>query len=628
MPSHLRGRALTWKARGLSDADDGTNAFPGAMASLQNLVPNPSTRNQWVPRPAATQLTAFAGSGLNTPGTGTGLVVVGNIAYGMCGDTAGAYNGKDVPFAYNIVTNTFEAVSIPRGAASLPASPPSSGDWTPPILAVVGSRILVTHPGFPGGAGSFFGWLDISGFADATKTGNTHSNTTIDGLSANVLQAGWQIGMIVSGAGIPANTTIIAIAANGLSLTLSQAATATANGVALTVAGGTGTAPLWDSGNTNGNALAAVPLAVAQFNGRAYFAVGAGLTFSDAGSPCQVTNATQAITFRNGLNVTALGPVGLYSATAGGVVQSLIAFQGDAQMQQIQGDITFTSGLTVNAINSGVGTLAPLTVTSTPLGLAFVAPDGLRILDASGRISDPIGAYGDGVTVPFIAAISPSRMCAAFNQNVLRVSVKNGNDPNQTVQEYWLDFSLKVWSGPHTFPASVIAPYQGSAAQGFILFASGIAGKLWQSSAQPQSTSSYTENGTALSFTWKTTLLPDNDQMSENAIIESALGLTLPPSSSLLIQATDELGTLLDQVTLTGQGTAATIWGAFNWGNALWGGGSSTYRQYQIGWHQPLVFKQAQMQVNGISVAGLAIGNFYMRYEELAYDMQAVGGRV
>lgn len=66
-----------------------------------------------------------------------------------------------------------------------------------------------------------------------TLTGNTHTTTTVDGLSSI---AGLQPGMAISGAGIPAGTTIVAVtSAGGGSLTLSAAATATATGVTLTV---------------------------------------------------------------------------------------------------------------------------------------------------------------------------------------------------------------------------------------------------------------------------------------------------------------------------------------------------------------------------------------------------------
>src|SRR5258708_26041322 len=225
MSSPLPGRPLTWKARSLSDAKDATNAPSGAMTLLSNLIPDPSTKHLFTPRPAASQLSAFAGAGLTTPAQVNELITVGAIAYGFCADTAGAFNGKDVPYAFNVLTQAFQPVAIPRGAASLPATPATTGDWQPPIMQVVGSRVIACHPGFAGGAGSFFGWLDISGFTDNTHTRNTHTSTLVDNLSANVLQAGGQVGMTFVAAGLPANSTLSTHAANGYSLTPPPATT-------------------------------------------------------------------------------------------------------------------------------------------------------------------------------------------------------------------------------------------------------------------------------------------------------------------------------------------------------------------------------------------------------------------
>src|SRR5579859_1828698 len=101
MASPLPGKPLTFRARGLSDAQDSSNAFRGAMMSLADLIPNPRTKNQFVPRPAAQQLTDFTGSGLSQPGVPTALLPVGSVVYGMCPDGAGQFAGVDVPFAYN-----------------------------------------------------------------------------------------------------------------------------------------------------------------------------------------------------------------------------------------------------------------------------------------------------------------------------------------------------------------------------------------------------------------------------------------------------------------------------------------------------------------------------------------------
>lgn len=73
--------------------------------------------------------------------------------------------------------------------------------------------------------------------ATLTATGNTHTSALVDGLSANVLTLGWRPGMAITsgGADIPAGTFIKTIAQNGLSLTLTKAATGSNNGDTFTV---------------------------------------------------------------------------------------------------------------------------------------------------------------------------------------------------------------------------------------------------------------------------------------------------------------------------------------------------------------------------------------------------------
>ena len=157
----------------------------------------------------------------------------------------------------------------------------------------------------------------------------------------------------------------------GTSLTLSQAATGTNATVTLTVAGGTPTAPLYGAGNTNGNALASVPTCVGQFNARAYFGVTVsnqpGTVFTDPNNVRQVTNATQALTFANGVAATAFAGLGL-AQLFGGTLQSLLVFQNEANIQQITGDPT-TNNLALNNLGSGTGTFAPNTIAQTPFGV-------------------------------------------------------------------------------------------------------------------------------------------------------------------------------------------------------------------------------------------------------------------
>lgn len=603
-----------WRPKGLSDSVDGSNVFDGAMASLANLIPNPSTDQTWVPRPAAVKITSFAG--FSTPGFISAQLVVGNLVYGMIASARNA--NHDEPFVYNLLTNVFETVGGIT-AANTPSSPATTGDWTPPIMAVVGSRIIVTHPGFAGGSpGFYFGWFDISGFTDTTHTGSTHTSTLLDSLSSNVLQAGWNVGMTITGVGFQAGTTILSIAADGLSLVLSKATTASGTTIALSVAGGTTAAPLWGAGNTNGNALLFVPVSVVEFNGRAYYAVGNGVEFSDSGNATQVTNATQVLLFDNGVPVTALGPLPLSSPLTGGIVQAVIAFQGVTAVQIITGDPT-TSNLSVNLAKVGTGTLSPLSLTPFNEGLAFISPEGLRIVNFLAQVSNPVGDHGSGVTVPFIYAISPSRTVMVANADTLRVSVQNGNAIGQPQQEYWLDLTRKTWNGPHSFPASLIQPWGAT----FLMTPLGVTASLWQSDATPSVSSVYTENGTALSWIFTPVLLPDHGDMVMHDLCETTFAANYPPQTQVTVIALDEGGDVLDTVFMAGSGATATVWGSFVWGQAPWLGGAGFFQQRRVAWHVPIVWKQGTIQVNGGSLNGLILGNFYLKFQQLGYLLES-----
>lgn len=695
-------RPLTIRPKGLSDAIDGSNAFAGAMQQLANLVPSASTAQVFVPRSASVELTDF--SGFSTPAGITALLVIGTRAYGMI--SSAAYAGRDQPFCYDIETDSFVTISG-QSSAKLPTTQATTGDWQPPHMEMIANRIIVTHPGFSGGSGPFFGWIDLTGFslstlkgnttigspvirsingdgtstpildgvqpgqvismtgfaagttvvsvtdgtADIATTGDTHSNTTIDNVPASAVTAS-EVGMYISGAGIPAGAYITA-KPTGTSWTISTATTATASGIAITVigggtitvsnnasaannlqaitiTGGTFAAPVWGAGNTNVNALTEVPKWVSQFNGRAWYAVGNGVTFSDPLLPLNVNAASQVLTLGDDTDVTCSAGLPLNNISVGGIIQSLIAFKGDAIMYQITGDAA-TNNLAVNALNVSVGTEAPNTVCSTPLGLAFVAPDGLRIIDFSARVSDPLGANGAGVSVPFINALTPSRMCAAFNQNVLRISCQNGQAPSQPVQEFWLHLNeaLRIWSGPHTFPAQVIQPYQApagaSGGHGFIAAGYGIDAKLWGSGVNPVSSDIYIENGVQLSGTYETTLAPDTDLMSENRMGQSAIAMALPGGQSVSISCVNEIGTVLNQVTIAAVGAAPSTWGSFVWGAAPWGQATGYFRQYDIPWTGPIVFKQMSIRVVVQSQAGFAVGNLYLKYQPLGYLLNVLG---
>jgi len=489
-------KPLPWRAKGLSDTIDGSTAFNGAMASLQNLIPDPTTAELWQCRPAAVSIATFPGgpfsSGfsagfMHSTGNIVALKIVGNVAYGL----VSLSDGFDHPFALNLLTNAFGNIT---GAAGVPFTQP--------------------------------------------------------------------------------------------------------------------------------------PIGVAQFFNRAYYMVNyvsqPEVIISDPLNPLAASGASGAgtvvpiLTFGDNTPLTAFGQLRLFNQL-GGIIQALIVFKGTSNIYQITGDLAFASASNpqpaVNAMNFATGTMAPLSLCSTPRGLAFVAPDGLRIIDFSANVSDPIGYDGQGVSAPFIFSGTPSRMCAACNGNVIRISTQNILLPTGGYQEYWYDIERKVWSGPHTFPASVIQPYGNT----FIMAGQGVLGQLWRSDVVQSPSSSFVEGGNPLSYSYTTAFLPDTDKLGNihvsQSLLTCALAATVAP---VQINAIDQNGTVIDTVQLAGTGGAAN-WGQFNWGQAAWGVSTNALNPRKLPWHFPLVFARAQFSVTGQSASPVRLGAFHFRYKQLRY---------
>lgn len=546
----LSGKPLVWSPRGASDTLDSSTAFSGAMASLQNLIPDPSTKDLWQCRPAGTQLINFSASGFSSGfSTGFGIpfnlatfiscyMVIGTRIYGMVSTARNA--GKDEPFVFDIPSATF---IFPTGVtnANTPISPAQIGTWNPPTMALVGAKIIVTHSGFTGAGGAFFGVLDISN---------------------------------------PAT-------------------------------------PTWTAANTTVNPLPAVPAWVEAFNGRAFFLVNPlngqpGAYMSDALNPTVVTNANQVLTFGDNQPLTCAGGLALQNQL-GGVIQALMIFKDVTNIYQVTGDYALNN-LSINTLNVATGTFAPNTVQSTSKGLAFVAPDGLRLIDFGATVSDPIGKAGDGITAPFFFSLVPSRMCACYNGGVYRVQVQNGQAVGSPQQQWWYDFVREVWSGPHTQAASLMAAYINT----FIVTLQGAGAKLFTSDQVQSTTSTYTENGVALTFNWSTPMLPDIDTMSEIEMIEATLSMALVSGNPVVVSAFDQDSTVFDAVTVIATGQATT-WGVFVWGQALWQGAKNALFPRRLSWHFPIVFRRIGIAANGMSAAGVKIGRLHMRYNPLGY---------
>ena len=652
-----RTTPLAFHPRGLSDALDSSLIFSGAMTALRDLIPDPSTKGLWQCRPASIQLGNMAGSnGAFGDGYSSGfliatggpipaplgvvscLLIVGNVAYGMVGS-----GNQDYPFAFNLVTNTFLPVggvvtnAIP-GTTNLPNKQLESGDWTPPTMDVIASTIMVTHPGF-GGTGNWLGTIDITDpLAPVWSAGNIITPSSITSAAAAAGGSGYAVGdAIALSNGVElVVSTVSGTAVATVSLAASGSATVIpGNPVPQTLSSGFGLGASFNltwavrPGGFAFSSATGVPVAVKAFNGRAWWAYnpasGPAVTvFSDVLTPTVITNAgtVQAVAYDDNVAITALGALPL-SNQLGGIIQSLMVFKGTTNIYQVTGDITAGPGpplgtLTRNSLNVATGTFAPNSLAVTSKGLAFVAPDGVRIIDFNANVGDPIGLEGTGKTLPFMLAVSPSRIAAAANGTVYRVTVQDGSRSGSPIAEYWMDIARGgIWSGPHSFPARVIKSYKNT----FVLSPFANPATLYQSDYLQSLSSTFVENNVPMQFSWLTTLLPDTDQMCENAMLETTIYLGLAASASYIVQALDEGSSVLGTVTLMNP-TSATIWGQFNWGQADWGAQPSALFPQRLPWSRQIVFRRLAMNVMGPASQQFRIGTMHLKYEKLGYLQQ------
>lgn len=647
--SQRKSQPVKWSPRGLSDTLDTSEIFDGAMALLQNLVPDPSTANVWQCRPAAQLLNDFH----QVPGISTFGAITPGAGY-----TNGVYNGV------TLVNNT-------RGMIlSATAN-----------ITVAGGIVTVVTPVF-GGRGAQVG--DVM-TAPASSIGGTGAGFTVpvatvgttinqfDGISALLVVGNLAFGMVGSVAGIY-NGFDIPFCFNLLTkqfVTISGITTANvptslpswtppatppawipptmaliASKVMVTHAGfpGTGTnfvgqidistptAPAWSTHQLTGAVtFTVVPTWVENFNGRAYYInndpIQPGVIFSDVLAPTNCTNGNQVLTFNDNQNLTAMGPLQLNNQL-GGIVQSLMVFKGVSNIYQVVGDAALNN-LTVNTLNVATGTLAPNSISATPKGLAFMAPDGYRIIDFQASVSNPIGQNGSGTTVPFINAVVPSRVSSSCNGTIFRTTVQNGIKPGTPVEEYWYQFEAH-WSGPHLFPitsAQFTAPALSAAYNNtFICAYAGMPGSLWRSDYYQSATSTFVENGTQMTWVYQTPELPSAEQMGNIAITETTLMCAFGVGTTAYgVSALSPSGAGIAATQLTSQ-VSATVWGSFTWGGAVWGSQLVTLADHQVAWPIPIVSTRISFQVNGNCAQNVKLGTLRARYQPLSQFLTPAAG--
>jgi hypothetical protein len=177
------GQPVRFTPKGICDAFDATDAFPGACALLTNLIFDQANPEVMVSRPGVGPPLTNFGSLASGATFVSGFITVGAMVYGMV--TTSTFPGFDQAFAFSLLTNSFVAISGQTNANS-PASPLTTGAWTPPTFAVISTKIIVTHPGFSGSGSNFFGVIDISNPAAPTWTSANLATNPLTGVPTSV----------------------------------------------------------------------------------------------------------------------------------------------------------------------------------------------------------------------------------------------------------------------------------------------------------------------------------------------------------------------------------------------------------------------------------------------------------
>lgn len=529
MPATFRNsQVVRFIARTLADAANETPETKdnpeGSCLQLVNLVPDRATPGFYAPRPGRVILQRVNSGDFNS--IVSVHFQVGTRIYGMVGSVSLSPN--EVPFCFDTSINAFVTITgATSGNTPSGASTALTTDWNPPTMALVGTKIILTHPGFSGS--NFIGWIDVSNPASPT----------------------WHAGDL-SGA--------IQFATAGV-----------------------------------------LPIAVINFNGRAYYTVNNTEIFSDVLAGTNCTNANQILTIGDSNPITGVSAQPFTNNVTGGVVQALAIFKA-LGITQITGDAAL-SNLTVNAVISGIGTMAPRTLAQTPAGVMFMANDGIRILQLSGQVSDPIPA----VKLPFIRAVVPTRASAAFNNGVYRIALRTQptSGEAQDLYEYHYDFKFG-WTGPHPKGWSNIIPY----GNGFLVTGGvGVSVYLLTYSVVPSSSDTYSDGGWIASPSWKrqSAYFKNDPAMAAHDLLESQVRYLSGGQGETITVSSNTPQGVQETQTFTGV-VAGTLWGGFNWGAANWNYSQGAMQPYRVAWSDVIAFDDLSITVSAAPLVNQRIG--------------------
>ena len=378
-------------------------------------------------------------------------------------------------------------------------------------------------------------------------------------------------------------------------------------------------APTWVAGNTATNALPSVPVAVANYNNRAYYACGNLAYYSDSLVPGTMTNAGQALTLGDTTPITGFSGLPIQTTTAG-VVAALVAFKA-SQIWQITGDAAITNTLAENYLSLTVGCASPRTIVATPIGIIFIGVDSPYIITQTGILMPLVNGMQrlqSDLHIPFQNIVNPGRAAAAYSGNIYRVCLDTVVKSSTVTNDYWFDTTARRWNGPHTWPfdcASQVGNY-------FVLSHRTKAVGLFQSQYMPQSTSVYDDNGTAISVKLESSFLPKMQNINVKEVIESTIELSYGGSSlSYQINALSESLAISGTSTLQYAGAPLRRWGdGSKWGDGgLWNAATPLPVTETVPWSTPVIFKKLALQILAQASYFMSIGTFFAKYKNTGY---------
>jgi hypothetical protein len=244
----------------------------------------------------------------------------------------------------------------------------------------------------------------------------------------------------------------------------------------------------------------------------------------------------------------------------------------------------------------------------------FMAVDGIRTINFFGFLSDP----NPDLAVPFIYAGTPSRCCAGFNSDTYRIFTNNTSVTGTSKQDWWYNLSRKSWTGPHTFQYDLAIPLSND----FLLASVDNLGGMWGSYTVQNHNglgTTFTENGTDLTWGYGTVAMADLDNIYANSLERTTLEIAVPSSGQTYnFAVNNESGTQLASASVT-EGTSEMIWGSSKWGVAMWGASTTGLAPLTIDWNQVAVSNRFVFEATGPSGLGFKISSLHCGYKRLNY---------